>query len=233
MRYHALAADYDGTLAHDGVMDDATIAALRRLKASGRRLLMVTGRELDELHGVCPQIELFDRVVAENGALVYRPDTKEMRLLCEPPPGRFVATLREQRVPVAVGRVIVATVEPHDRPILAAIRDLGLDLRVIYNKGSVMVLPSGVSKATGLLAALPDLGLSRHTVVAVGDAENDLAFFDVCGCSVAVANALPALQERADLVTAGKRGAGVAELIDRLIGDDLAAVARTRPAGTS
>ena len=47
-------------------------------------------------------------------------------------------------------------------------------------------------------------------------------FCDLCECSVAVANALPALKEAADLVTRGDHGAGVAELIDELLRDDLA-----------
>ena len=46
MHYLALASDYDGTLATDGRVDNATIAALERLRDSGRRLLLVTGREL-------------------------------------------------------------------------------------------------------------------------------------------------------------------------------------------
>lgn len=49
MRYVALATDYDGTLAHHGVVDGPTLEALRRLKESGRRLVLVTGRELPEL----------------------------------------------------------------------------------------------------------------------------------------------------------------------------------------
>lgn len=226
MRYHALAADYDGTLAHDGVLDDATADALRRLKQSGRRLLMVTGRELEELIQVCPQVELFDRIVAENGALLYRPDTKEVRVLAEPPPEEFVRRMRDGNAArLSVGRVIVATIEPYQDLALQAIRDLGLELHVIFNKGSVMVLPSGVNKATGLAAALADLGLSPHNVVGVGDAENDHAFLSACECAVAVANALPALMERADVVTRGTRGAGVTELIEAMIADDLASAA--------
>jgi hypothetical protein len=62
-------------------------------------------------------------------------------------------------------------------------------------------------------------------VAGVGDAENDHAFLSRCECAVAVANALPTLKERADLVTEGARGAGVAELIDRLIAADLADLA--------
>ena len=85
-----------------------------------------------------------------------------------------------------------------------------------------MVLPPQVNKATGLAAALDELKLSAHNTVGVGDAENDHAFLAACECAVAVANALPALKERADLVTRRDHGAGVVELIDRLLADDLA-----------
>src|SRR5262245_28991719 len=110
MRYQVLATDYDGTLAHHGRVDDATIAALERLLATGRRLVMVTGRELPELLDVFPRPELFEWIVAENGALLYRPSTKQEKLLGEAPPERFVSALAERGVaPVSVGRVIVAT----------------------------------------------------------------------------------------------------------------------------
>jgi hydroxymethylpyrimidine pyrophosphatase-like HAD family hydrolase len=227
--YFALAADYDGTIAHHGRVDEPTLAALRRVSESGRRLLLVTGRELDELLEVFPGIDVFDLVVAENGAVLYTPATKETRDLAPPPPPAFVAELAMRGVqPVSVGRVIVATWEPHQDTVLATIRDLGLELQVIFNKGAVMVLPSGVNKATGLVAALAELGLSAHNVVAVGDAENDHAFLAACECGAAVANALPAVKERAEVVTAGDHGAGVAELIDRLVADDLAYVPLTR-----
>jgi HAD superfamily hydrolase (TIGR01484 family) len=226
MRYHALAVDYDGTLAHDGVIDETTAAALQRLKKSGRQLLMVTGRELEELLGICPQIELFDRIVAENGGLIYEPATKELRVLADPPPEQLIQELHRRGVKLlSVGRVLVATVEPYHTAALAAIHDLGFEFQVIFNKGSVMLLPSGVNKATGLSAALAEVSLSRHNVVGAGDAENDHAFLHLCECAVAVANALPTLKERADLVTAGSHGAGVTELINGLLTDELAAVA--------
>jgi hydroxymethylpyrimidine pyrophosphatase-like HAD family hydrolase len=228
MRYFALACDYDGTLATKGVVDDLTIAALERVKASNRRLLLVTGRELEDLLRVFPRPGLFDRIVAENGAVVYTPETRESTLLSEPPPPAFVDELRARGVePLSVGHVIVATWQPMETLVLATIRDLGLELQVIFNKGAVMILPSGVNKATGLRAALRALSISPHNTVGVGDAENDHAFLAICERAVAVANALPMLKERSDYVTRGERGAGVVELADKLVGSDLDELAAT------
>lgn len=222
MRFHALATDYDGTIAHDGGVDDATLAALERARKSGRKLILVSGRELPDLNTVFNRLDLFDLAVLENGAIVYNPKTKETRVLAEPPSPRFAAELKARGVkPVSTGHVIVATFQPHQDVVFKTIHELGLELQVIFNKDAVMVLPSGVNKATGLAAALAELGLSPHNAVGVGDAENDHAFLRVCECSAAVANALPAVKDTADIVTKGKRGAGVAELIDKLIADDL------------
>jgi HAD superfamily hydrolase (TIGR01484 family) len=229
MRYHVLAADYDGTLAHHGRIEDATWEALRRLRDSGRKVVMVTGRQLEELLGLLPEPEVFARIVAENGAVLHVPATKETRALAEPPPPQFVDELKRRGVErVASGHVIVASWEPHQDAILHTIKDLGLELQVIFNKGAVMVLPSGVNKATGLAAALAELGLSAHNTVGVGDAENDHALLLACECGAAVANALPALKSKADVVLARDHGDGVAELIDRLIETDLADAAPAR-----
>ena len=225
MRYLALCTDYDGTLATDGRVLPETLSALERLLASGRRLVLVTGRELDQLHEVCPRLDLFEYVVAENGALLYQPSTGKETPLATPPPASFVSTLRQRGVgPISVGRVIVATWEPHETTVLATIRDLGLELQVIFNKGAVMILPAGVTKATGLAHALAQMEISPHNAVAVGDAENDHALLASCECGVAVANALPMLKSSADLVTAADHGAGVVELIDKLLTDDLASL---------
>lgn len=222
MRYFVLATDYDGTLATDGHVDEKTLAAMERLRASGRKLILVTGRQLDDLQQVFERLDLFDYVVAENGALLYSPATRQEKLLGSQPPQEFIQALRARHVdPLSVGRVIVATWHPNETTVLETIRDLGLELQVIFNKGAVMVLPSGINKAAGLLAALAELKLSPHNVVGVGDAENDHAFLKLSELSVAVANALPMLKEQVDFVTNGKRGDGVVELIDKIIADDV------------
>jgi HAD superfamily hydrolase (TIGR01484 family) len=75
MYFLALAADYDGTIANHGSVDESTAGALRRLKETGRRLVLVTGRELADLRHAFAEITIFDRVLAENGAVIYDPAT--------------------------------------------------------------------------------------------------------------------------------------------------------------
>ena len=222
MRYHALACDYDGTIACDGEVSVRTIRALEDVRKSGRKLVLVTGRQLDGLIRVFPRLDLFDRVVAENGALLYRPAAREERMLAERPPEEFVRRLIKRGAErISVGRVIVATWRPHETTAVEVIRDLGLELEVMYNKGAVMILPSGVNKATGLKAALQELGLSARNLVGVGDAENDQAFLALCECSVAVDNALDTLKEHVDWVTSESHGDGTVQLIQALIATDL------------
>jgi hypothetical protein len=159
--------------------------------------------------------------VAENGGVLVDPATGRERALAPAPPAAFVQRLMELGVePISVGRAIVATWTPHEKAVLSAIAELGLDLQITFNKGAVMVLPAGVSKASGLKAALEELELSPLNVVGVGDAENDHAFLRICGASAAVANAIPALKHACDIVLEGARGAGVVELIDRIVAED-------------
>jgi hypothetical protein len=167
-------------------------------------------------------LELFDRVVAENGGVLYDPASQSRRLLGAPPPAAFVQDLQSSGVPLEIGEVIVATWHPHEGEVLKAIARHGLEYRVAFNKGAVMALPADLSKASGLRAALRDLHLSPRNTVAIGDAENDHTLFNASECAVAVANALAPVKLLADFVTTHDHGDGVVELIDALIADDLA-----------
>ncbi len=225
MRYHVLAVDFDGTLAGSGRVDASTVEALHRFLATGRHLVMVTGRELPDLLAAFPQIDLFEWVVAENGGLLYHPSTKTEHLIAEPPSEKLIHALQRRSVsPLSIGKAIVATWRPHETVVLETIRDLGLDLQIIFNKRAVMILPAGVNKAFGLGAALKEMGISAHNAVGIGDAENDLAFLRNCELSAAVRNALPAVKESVDLVTQADHGSGVAELINLVIADDLSSL---------
>lgn len=233
MRFLALATDYDGTLATHGSVEPAMLPVLQKLRDSGRKLLLVTGRELPDLQRVYPDYAVFDRVVAENGALIFRPGSREELLLCDPPDKKLLAALGARGIPFSTGRAIIATEDAHHTAVAAVIHQLDFaeKVHIILNKGSLMVLPARVDKASGLRAALAELGIHSSQVVAVGDAENDAPFLAACGCGAAVANALPQIQRDADLVTASAHGAGVAEVIRQLLDNDLARYGLRRTLG--
>ena len=223
MKFLALATDYDGTLAYSGKVRESTIRALEAVRESGRKLLLVTGRQLHELLEIFPRPDLFEWIVAENGALLYCPRTRDSRLLAEAVPSSLPEALRERGVEnFAVGQSILATWLPNECVVLAALRDLGLDRQIIFNKDAVMVLPTGVNKASGLTSALAEMEISHHNVIAIGDAENDLPMLTQCECGVAVDNALDSVKAKADLIMSADHGAGVEELIACLLSDDLA-----------
>jgi len=223
MRYLALAADYDQTLATAGRLSSDTESALRRLRRSGRRMLLLTGRTLDELTSVCPALDLFDCIVLENGGVLYVPSSRQSTLLCSATALALVPALEQRGVqPIIRGQALVATRRPHEVAVLESLRDLGLELQIIFNGHSVMVLPSGVNKGSGLREALRTVGLSVHEVVGIGDAANDHSFLEICECAVAVHNAIPSIKAKADFCTPGSEGRGVVELINELVANDLA-----------
>ena len=222
MNIHVFATDYDGTIAEGNRVSDATARALERVRATGRKLLLVTGRMLPDLQSVCPDVNrMFDAVVAENGALVYFPERREIRALGDPPEPALIEALQRRGVPFALGSAILATDAPFAEAALAAIHETGVERTLVFNKGALMLLPAGVTKGTGLRAALATLELSPHNMVGIGDAENDHAFLSICECAVAVADAIPALRERADYVTRGMAARGAVEFIEEHVLNDL------------
>ena len=221
MIVHVFACDYDGTIAAHGQVAEATAQALARVRESGRKLLLVTGRMLPDLRSVCPDIDrMFDAVVAENGAVLYFPGSRETKVLGDPPEEALLEALRRHRVRFDVGASIVATDEPFAEAALAAIRQTGVERTLVFNKGALMLLPGGITKGTGLDAALKTMELSPHNTVCIGDAENDHVFLAMSECGIAVANSIPALKERADYVTRAPNGQGVMEFIDEHLVND-------------
>ena len=223
MRYVALAAGFDGTLARDGRYDERCIEALRALAATGRKLILVTGRELRELLEIFPEARLFDYVVAENGAVMHRSATRESEILAQAPPELLLQELRRRHVtPLSVGSSIVTTVKANEAEVSAALRKLQLDFQLVTNPGALMMLPAGVNKASGVWAALRELGVSRHNLVAIGNGENDLALFEFAGHAVAVQNADTLVKRVANRTTQGSYCEGFLELARDLVATDLA-----------
>jgi hydroxymethylpyrimidine pyrophosphatase-like HAD family hydrolase len=230
MRHRVLACDYDGTLATEGVCSDETVEALERVAAAGIRLVLVTGRTWDELADVYDPGTLFEFIVVENGAVVIDMSTGQEQLLAPRVPIGLVAELERTGVtPLVVGRVLCSTAWSQEAKLSAAIAKLGLDRQVVRNRESAMVLPPGISKRTGIEAALQAMGELPMSTVAVGDGQNDIPLFAVAGVSVAVANAVDALKARADVVLSEPNGKGIQSLASALVAGDLGALTALSP----
>lgn len=209
-----LVTDYDGTLARGGAVDRETAAALERWKTAGGKLILATGRQTADLLSVFGGARRFDLIVAENGPVLYDPATDSEELLAPAPPAAVWKRLRELGVtPLDRGRVVIATARSQEPLVARALGDTGVDLRIILNRDSLMVLPPGAGKAAGTLAAAARLGLQPEELAGIGDAENDLELLAACGVAAAVADAVPEVRERAALVVAD-----VGALIARLLG---------------
>ena len=212
MKFGVLALDYDGTIARDGVLDSAVKASIAEARARGITAILVTGRILSDLKRVAGDVTFVDAVVAENGAMLAFPGGHTW-LIGHPPPAAFVDELRRRGIDFAVGQCIVETDASLAPQILAVIRELELPLVLLFNRSRLMILPQGISKATGLRAVLTALRLSAHNAIGVGDAENDFDLLAACEIGAAVGWGSPALQRSADEVIPGNNPSALAPWI--------------------
>ncbi len=214
MSLTALALDLDGTLTCDDNVSDETRQALRAARTGGLSLILVSGRTGEDLRDSFPGLtDYFDAVVTDNGGMVHVGPLG--RRLGRRIDDRLCAALDEAGIAYERGECLLSCDAQHAATIAQLIGDLGLHLQVFRNRSRLMVMSPGVTKANGLLAALHRLGLSRHNLVAVGDAENDLDMLTTAELSVAVANAVGSVKEMADVVLDEENGRGVCQLLQR------------------
>ncbi len=223
-----VALDYDGTLTSDGRRPrPEVLAALQGARQSGLTVLLVTGRIMAELRESFPDVDDFvSLVVAENGCVLDGPTGT--RLLAPPVEASLCQALLDRHVEVRRGDVLLAGRADDRLVVMEEIHRLELDCQLVFNRTEMMVLPSGVTKGTGLFDALGDLGISRHSAVGVGDAENDHALLDVCEVGAAVSNAVVGLRTTADVVLEHPDGRGILELLERISRPDPPALHSSR-----
>jgi hydroxymethylpyrimidine pyrophosphatase-like HAD family hydrolase len=208
------AFDYDGTLAEDGSVPLDLQMALEQMHAAGYPLFLVTGRHSESVE-LGPLCDLFTGIVWENGAVLYHTATDEDYLPFGEIDSRLVEALVAAGVPLEYGRAIVSTRIPHRETSWRVINEIGSDAVIEYNRGAIMILPAGATKATGLERLLELCGLSPRNLVCFGDAENDLALLNLGEVGVAVGDAVPSLIEVADVVTSKPGPAGVLEALEK------------------
>jgi hydroxymethylpyrimidine pyrophosphatase-like HAD family hydrolase len=219
MYCRVLACDFDGTGATNGQLAPELAAALGEARARGVVTLLVTGRVREDVEALCADLSMFDAVVAENGAIICLPQWKRTIQLGQPPSAELLSALRARGVPFHAGAVVVGTWERHAPDLFALVRQQGIDGQIVFNREAVMLLPTGINKASGIQRALEELGRSEHNLVAFGDAENDLPLFAVAELAVAARGAIPAVARQAEDALSQPNGAGVARYVHQLLRD--------------
>jgi hydroxymethylpyrimidine pyrophosphatase-like HAD family hydrolase len=232
MKLRLLALDYDGTIAENGELDAVVRSALIEACRADIRLVLATGRNLGDLRRLPCGLELFDAVVAENGAVLNFPATGRTMLLAEPPERIFLQELTRRNIPFLAGACLIEIRSQYAERVVAAIRELELPLVVAFNRERAMVLPEAVTKGKGLIAAAHTLRVSLHNAVAIGDAQNDHDLLRSCEIGIAVSWGSPSLHRAADEIVEGGSPAAVAAVIRSLISQPILHLnpdARRRP----
>ena len=208
-----LATDYDGTIATRGRITDNVEKALLEAKQAGFLIAIVTGRGLDDLLRICPQITIFDLIVAENGAILYFPFQDKIEPLANKPPIKFIAQLIQHNIPFYQNTIMATVRRRFVEKVNSLIDEFKFPLHIICHKDYGLILPLGMNKAKGLEKALLHFDITNNQVIAVGDASNDLDFLDFCGFKVAVGNAEDAVKAKADWIAKKEEGEGMVEFI--------------------
>jgi hydroxymethylpyrimidine pyrophosphatase-like HAD family hydrolase len=215
MKFRALALDYDGTIAQDGILNPSVRVAIAEVRARGIVVVLVTARVLSDLKQVVGNLDFVDAVVAENGAVLEFPNRYSW-LIASPPAVVFLDQLGHRGIEFRAGQCIVESDAASAPQVLWVIRELELPLALLFNRGRLMILPQGVSKSVGLRHALGALHLSAHNAVAIGDAENDHDLLAACELGVAVGWGSPAFKRIADQVLEGDGPSAVADFIRQM-----------------
>lgn len=216
MKLSVLALDYDGTVASDDRLDPSVREAITEARRRGIKVMVVTGRTVNELRRVAGELNFVDGVVAENGAIVHFPDGGLTAPLAPPLPQAFAAGLRERGIPFTAGECLVDADASAAPRMLEVIRELELPIVLVFNRSRVMALTQGISKATGLSAALEMLRASPRNGVAVGDAENDHELLRLAEVGAAVEWGSASLRAAADIVINGSDPSAVGGFIRSL-----------------
>jgi hydroxymethylpyrimidine pyrophosphatase-like HAD family hydrolase len=213
MTIRLVISDFDRTFTDETLsLAEGLAEAIRKLRGRGVSFSIVSGRNYDFLEEFCDGLDgLVDSFVAENGC-IGRFGGEKFRIGNFADREALFGRLRRLGVPYGQGDVIVAVGSCHGASLKKAIG--GLDLDVIRNVDSLMILPRGVSKCSGAEWLSRMHGLSREETAGIGDAENDIVLREACGLLGAVANAIPEMKAAADYVCTLSHGRGLKEFIE-------------------
>lgn len=213
-RISAIGCDYDRTLTNNFLeISKEGVESLRLARKHGIMTIVVSGRVTDFLTKLNKKYDIADILVAENGAvLFFQKDSK--KIFTSNSDLNLRTLLHNADFPIEFGEVIASTKVEYEKKLLKIIETKKINVKLIRNVDSIMLLPPDVDKGTGLLKALKILEINKRNLAVIGDGENDMEMFSIAGTRVAVANAVDVLKRNADIICKNSYGAGVAEFID-------------------
>ncbi len=205
----AVAIDYDRTLTDESFVVQQHVRSYLKMAREKIKIIIASGREFGffESSGL---LDLGDALVLENGAVLVLGETKNV--VENKYSNEVKRLLSERGIPFTSGDAVISFKRIYATKVIGVLQNL--DVAIEFNRDSVMILPKGVNKGSGVARA-KDL-LRADYLACIGDAENDLSIFRVSNYRGAVANALDELKKEADYVCEKPYGEGVVEFIEFL-----------------
>ncbi|WP_338738459.1 phosphoglycolate phosphatase [Haloplanus salilacus] len=213
-----LVLDIDGTLTTPtGGIDPRAFEAVPAWDAP---VVLATGKAFPYPVALCHFLAIPERVVAENGGVVYADD--EVTVTADGDRVREAARAFVDRggdlgwgAADTVNRWRETEVAISLDADEALLRDVAadFDLEVVDTGYAYHLKTPAVEKGAGLRSVAETLGLDPEAFVAVGDSENDVSTFEAAGRSFAVANADDRARAAADHVTQGTHMDGTLEAL--------------------
>jgi len=213
-RIRLVLSDYDRTFTDATLrVEPGLVNAILRLKRQGVIFSIVSGRKYDFMADLYQSLNgVVDSFIAENGCVGYAMGGKHF-IAKSDGRDRLLSGLRELEIPYDAGEVVVSIHRSFERP-LGRLMEAFPHLHMVRNVDSIMVLPEGVSKATGIKWLMDVYDIMPRELACIGDAENDLEMRSLCEMMGAVCNALPIVKQESDYVCKQSFGCGLQEFLE-------------------
>ncbi|SIJ76030.1 Putative hydrolase [Mycobacteroides abscessus subsp. abscessus] len=185
-----IASDVDGTLIDSAeILSARTRAVITAAVESGSTFVLATGRPPRWVTPIVDALGFAPISVCANGSVLY--DAENDRIIS------------------------AATLSPSELAVLAEVAQAaipGAAITYSTDNGLIEVMPTGISKASGIAIVAKQAGVQPESIIAFGDMPNDVAMLRWAGHGVAMGNAHPEARAAANEVTATNNDDGVAKV---------------------
>ncbi len=224
-----VAVDIDGTLTESTRslrLSPYSIEAVRMLRARGYIIVLVTGNILPVALGLSIYLGAEGPVVAENGCIVFYPDSLVEEHVCKGAPGPEIVEIVESMgfKPAWQNKYRVHDLAFHapkdfSYSLIEEVRRLvePMGFNVYWSGFALHIQPHGGGKDKGVEAILSHLNLTWNDVAAIGDGENDIQMLLKARLSAATSDSPDIVKKAAKYIASKPGGEGFLEFAKLLI----------------